>query len=168
MGGRPAWQLPELASLGRLAPTATLNRKPSRVRTLDGQWQFRVAARPEEAARALRLARGWHEVEVPGLWTMQGHGRPQYTNVVMPFPNEPPSVPAANETGLYRRRFTVPRGWRSRPVVLELGASEGMLCVLVNGEPVGIAKDARLAVAVGEHLKRSRRLGAPLDVAYRR
>ena len=84
---------------------------------------------------------------MPGLWTMQGHGRPQYTNVVMPFPDEPPSVPTDNETGIYRRRFTVPRGWRTRPIVLEFGASEGMLCVLVNGEPVGIAKDARTPAA---------------------
>src|SRR5205823_5098190 len=37
--------------------------------------------------------------------------------------------------------------WRSRPVVLEFGGSEGMLCVLCNGEPVGIAKDARTPAA---------------------
>jgi beta-galactosidase len=74
---------------------------------------------------------------------MQGFGRPHYTNVVMPFDDPPPDVPDENETGIYRRRFRVPRGWRSRPVVLEFGGSEGMLCVLVNGEPVGIAKDAR-------------------------
>jgi beta-galactosidase len=52
-------------------------------------------------------------------------------------------VPEQNETGIYRRTFTVPRGWRSRPVVLHFGGSEGVLYVLVNGAPVGIAKDAR-------------------------
>jgi beta-galactosidase len=78
---------------------------------------------------------------------MQGFGRPQYTNVVMPFADPPPTVPAANETGIYRRTFRVPRGWRARPVVLEFAGSEGMLCVLCNGEPVGIAKDARTPAA---------------------
>ena len=85
----------------------------------------------------------WEKVDVPGVWTMQGFGRPQYTNVVMPFSNPPPSVPARNETGIYRRRFTLPRGWRRRPVVLHFGAAEGALYVLVNGHPVGIGKDAR-------------------------
>ena len=80
---------------------------------------------------------------MPGLWTMQGLGRPHYTNVVMPFPDLPPQVPEQNETGIYRRSFTIPRGWHSRPIVLHIGGSEGVLYVLVNGEPVGIAKDSR-------------------------
>src|SRR6185437_8606257 len=72
-----------------------------------------------------------------------GFGRPHYTNVVMPFRERPPHVPDANETGIYRRRFSVPGGWERRPVWLHLGGCEGALYVLVNGEPVGIAKDAR-------------------------
>ena len=143
IGGAESWRLPELASLNRLAPVATVRRPSSRVRSLDGTWSFKLAPRPEEAPRALRAKRGWHEVDVPGLWTMQGFGTPHYTNVQMPFTNLPPDVPDENDTGIYRRTFTVPRGWKSRPVLLELGGSEGMLCVLVNGEPVGIAKDAR-------------------------
>ena len=143
LGGRPSWMLPELASLNRLPPSATLARSRARLRELDGRWAFRLAARPEDAPRALDSARGWSEVEVPGLWTMQGFGRPHYTNTVMPFSEPPPTVPEQNETGIYRRSFTVPRGWRSRPVVLEFGAAEGALYVLVNGAPVGIAKDSR-------------------------
>src|SRR5204863_1053173 len=126
---------------------ATLRRDPTRVRNLDGRWQFKLAPRPEDAEQALGRERGWLEVDVPGLWTMQGFGRPHYTNVVMPFDDQPPDVPEENETGIYRRAFRIPRGWRSRPVVLEFGGSEGMLCVLVNGEPVGIAKDARTPAA---------------------
>jgi beta-galactosidase len=74
---------------------------------------------------------------------MQGFDRPHYTNVQMPFSNRPPSVPEANPTGIYRRRFSIPRGWRRRRVVLGFGAAEGALFVLVNGEPVGVSKDAR-------------------------
>ncbi|HEY3183377.1 MAG TPA: glycoside hydrolase family 2 TIM barrel-domain containing protein, partial [Gaiellaceae bacterium] len=143
-GGRPSWMRPELTSLDRLPPRATLDRSPSRwfVR-LDGEWDFRVVARPEEAARALAAARGWDTVAVPGLWTMQGYGRPHYTNVVMPFADRPPRVPDDNPTGIYRRRFTVPRGWKRRRAVLHFGGVEGVLHVLVNGEPAGIAKDSR-------------------------
>jgi beta-galactosidase len=99
-----------------------------------------VVTRPE---LALRAARGWQTVSVPGLWTMQGLGSPQYTNVVMPFEERPPTVPERNPTGVYRRRFTVPRSWRRRRVVLHFGGVEGALHVTVNGDPVGLAKDSR-------------------------
>ena len=37
----------------------------------------------------------------------------------------------------------MPRGWKRRPVVLHFGAFEGVLYVLVNGQPVGLAKDSK-------------------------
>ena len=134
---------PELTSLNRLPPRATLQRDPSLRRTLDGDWEFRLVGRPEEATRALGLARGWDTVPVPGLWTMQGYDIPQYTNVQMPFSNPPPTVPEENPTGLYRRTFTVPRDWAGRRIRLHFGGVEGVLHVLLNGSPVGISKDAR-------------------------
>jgi beta-galactosidase len=143
LGGRKSWELPEVSSLGRLAPRATLRRDARWSRPLDGTWDFRLVERPEDAPRALGLARGWGLAEVPGLWTMQGHDIPIYTNVQMPFPDAPPHVPERNPTGIYRRTFAKPRGWGGRRVVLGFGGVEGALYVLVNGEPVGISKDAR-------------------------
>ena len=142
-GGSRSWENPELTSLNRLPPRATLDRDPSLRRSLDGGWEFRLAGRPEGAARALGLARGWDTVLVPGLWTMQGYDIPQYTNVQMPFPEPPPHVPDENPTGIYRRTFTVPRDWGGRRVRLHFGGVEGVLHVLLNGRPVGISKDAR-------------------------
>jgi beta-galactosidase len=138
-GGRPGWQSPELTGLGRLPPHATLTREPRWVLPLDGEWEFRLAPRPEEIA----LDGDWHAVEVPGLWTMQGFGRPHYTNIAMPFPDPPPRVPEANPVGVYRRRFSLPSEWGGRRVVLHFGGCEGVLHVLVNGHAVGIAKDSR-------------------------
>src|SRR5439155_21872175 len=76
-------------------------------------------------------------------WTMQGYDIPIYTNVAMPFPDRPPRVPDRNPTGIYRRRFALPRGWGGRRVVLGFGGCEGALHVLVNGGPAGLSKDAR-------------------------
>jgi beta-galactosidase len=144
LGGARSWVLPELSSLNRLPAHATLDRAGSpRLASLDGEWDFRLVQRPEDAPDALRSRGGWKHVEVPSLWTMNGFGKPQYTNVQMPFTNLPPDVPEQNETGLYRRRFTVPRGWKRRPVILHFGAFEGVLYVLVNGQPVGLAKDSK-------------------------
>jgi beta-galactosidase len=139
----PSWESPELTSLNRLPPHATLERAPASWRSLDGEWLLKVAERPEAAPAALAAARGFRAVEVPGLWTMQGLGSPQYTNVVMPFDTRPPRVPDENPTGVYRHAFRVPRGWRRSRVVLHFGGVEGALHVLLNGQPVGIAKDAR-------------------------
>ena len=61
----------------------------------------------------------------------------------MPFRDPPPHVPEANPTGIYRRSFTIPRGWRGRRIVLGFGGVEGVLHLVVNGEPVGLSKDAR-------------------------
>ncbi len=142
-GGSRSWENPELTSLNRLPPRAALERVPSLRRSLDGEWQFRLVGRPDEAPHALGLTRGWDAVPVPGLWTMQGYDIPWYTNVQMPFPNPPPHVPEENQTGLYRRTFTLPRDWAGRRVRLHFGGVEGVLHVLLNGRPVGISKDSR-------------------------
>jgi beta-galactosidase len=142
-GGSRSWENPELTSLNRLPPRATLQRNPSLRRSLSGDWEFRLVGRPEEAPRALGLAHGWDAVPVPGLWTMQGYDIPQYTNVQMPFPNQPPHVPEENPTGIYCRSFTLPRDWGGRRVRLHFGGVEGVLHVLLNGSPVGLSKDSR-------------------------
>ena len=71
------------------------------------------------------------------------YGHPHYTNVQMPWPNTPPDVPDENPTGIYRRIFTIPDEWKGRRVVLHFAGCEGALFVYVNGQPVGISKDAR-------------------------
>ncbi|HZO50322.1 MAG TPA: hypothetical protein VFB26_09265, partial [Gaiellaceae bacterium] len=154
-GGQPSWEQPELTSLGTLPPratllpfetpeaAATLDRRRACLLSLDGTWRFRLVDRPAQAPGAAGRAERWQDVEVPGLWTMLGYESPHYTNVAMPFAEQPPRVPERNPTGLYRRRFQLPRSWRGRRIVLHFGGVEGVLHVLVNGRPVGLAKDAR-------------------------
>ena len=73
---------------------------------------------------------------------MQGFGKPHYTNVQMPWPNTPPNPPDENPTGIYRRSFTLPAAWQDRRVVLHFGGCQGVLYVYLNGQPVGLSKDA--------------------------
>lgn len=156
LGGVKSWENPQLTGLNKLPPHATLIPFPTAAAALaasaeespwferlDGRWQFKLVPRPEAATWAELGPDGWSAITVPGNWTMQGFGTPHYTNVVMPFPDEPPHVPAANPTGIYRRAFNVPAEWRARRVVLHFGGCEGALFVYVNGQPVGISKDAR-------------------------
>ncbi|MDE0803037.1 MAG: DUF4981 domain-containing protein [Acidimicrobiales bacterium] len=119
-------------------------------RSLDGDWDFRLAGRPEDVTWD-DVAAGdgdgeWHTTVVPGCWTMDPtvDDDPHYTNVQMPFPLDPPGVPDDNPTGVYRRSFTLPRGWKSRRTVLNVGGAESCLYVFCNGAPIGMGKDSRL------------------------
>ncbi|HEU5078470.1 MAG TPA: glycoside hydrolase family 2 TIM barrel-domain containing protein [Opitutaceae bacterium] len=157
-----AWESPELTSLNKLPPRATFyhfaqqeqaltgrREESSWWHSLDGRWDFRLAENPD-AARAWLENRnasddsGWGEITVPGNWEMQGHGRPHYTNIRMPWPESPPCVPKANPTGIYRRVFDLPKTWRGHRVVAHFGGADSVLAVQVNGVPVGVSKDSRL------------------------
>jgi beta-galactosidase len=161
IGSLKSWMAPECVSINRVPMRATIYPFPSaqsalsvdREKTpwfqlLNGQWQFKAADRPENVTLADIAADGnrsnWDSVEVPGNWTLQGYGAPHYTNVQMPFPDEPPFVPEDNLTGIYAKEFSVPAAWEGRRVVIHLGGAESVLYVYVNGQAAGLGKDSRL------------------------
>ena len=75
---------------------------------------------------------------VKGLSLEQGFGHPLFRNVQQPFPSNPPSVPDHyNPTGLYRRHFTIPEGWKDRQVLLHFEGVKSASYVWVNGMEVG-------------------------------
>jgi len=155
------WENPELISLNRVPMRATAfsfdsvaaaksvdRDKSPWFQSLDGEWRFKMHknpadVKPADVATATSRAK-WDQLTVPGNWTLQGYGYPHYTNVQMPWGNEPPTVPEDNPTGIYSREFTVPRDWKGRRIILHFGGAESVLCVYVNGEFVGLGKDCRL------------------------
>ncbi|MGW1024494.1 glycoside hydrolase family 2 TIM barrel-domain containing protein [Streptomyces sp. NPDC002577] len=138
MGVRP-WESPEITGWRRL-PMHTVDRRPGAL-SLDGSWRFQLLPAPDAP-----LAEDWSELVVPGCWTMQDpRDLPQYTNVQMPWPEYPPSVPAANPTGVHETDVDVPADWADRRIVLQVGAAESVLIAQVNGQAVGIGKDSHLA-----------------------
>ena len=159
IGSTPVWEMPEIVAMNRLPMHVPLTAYPSvedarageaspwRM-SLDGTWRFRLVdspvAAPADFAAADYDDSSWSDIRVPGTWVRQGWDYPHYTNVVMPFPHEPPATPEHNPTGLYRRRFTVPPAWRGRRVVLHVGSADSVLLVYVNGTFVGLSKDSRL------------------------
>jgi beta-galactosidase len=156
LGGAKTWEMPTLPSLNKLPARATLIPFPSAndaqtqpreqspwFLSLNGQWDFKIKATPNDVTEPAIQAEDWSAIQVPGNWTMQGFGHPHYTNVQMPFPLTPPHVPEENPTGIYRRQFTIPSNWKDRRVVLHFGGCEGALYVYINDQPVGLSKDAR-------------------------
>ncbi len=158
------WETPELIEINRLPMRATLfpfktavqalggdALKSPYYQSLNGQWDFKFYDSPEQAADdvfKLLGAKGkggkWAKIAVPGNWTMQGWDKPHYTNVQMPFANNPPFVPDVNPTGVYRTRFTIDAKWASRRTIIHIGGAESCIYVYLNGQFVGMGKDSRL------------------------
>ena len=133
---------PETTAVNRLP---MLNIEHIEKITLDGMWRFQLLRNPHQS-----LGRKWASIPVPGLWTMQPESdvffdKPIYTNVQMPFEEQPPFVPEINPHGVYERDFDLPESWIGKRIVLQLGGYESVALVYVNGVEVGLTKDSRLA-----------------------
>lgn len=136
--------------------------------SLHGDWRFRLLAgvpgtlgapgvlpegeAPDAFAEPAYDDSGWDSLPVPSHWVLHGEGRygsPQYTNVQLPFPQDPPFTPDENPTGDHRRTFVVPAEWDDRDayeaVVLRFDGVESRYRVWVNGTEVGVGTGSRLA-----------------------
>ncbi len=144
-GGQPCWEFPELFRVAKLPPHASTRAwEPGTRLSLDGDWDFHLAKTPDAALKFVESPGSWESIRVPGNWQLQGFwDKPHYTNVQMPFSDQPPQVPELNPTGVYRRTFQVPRDWRGRRVILHFGGADNTLLVQLNGRAVGLSKDSR-------------------------
>jgi len=116
---------------------------------LNGDWKFRLAPSPTLVPKDFYKAdydvTEWDTVPVPRNWQMLGYDKPIYTNVVYPFPPDPPRVPRDNNpTGLYRRSFLLPEAWKDRQVFLVFEGVDSAFYVWANGKMVGYSEDSRL------------------------
>jgi beta-galactosidase len=137
-------------------PTPGVGMLPPRARTesdapalsLDGLWQF--SHHPTVAGSGAGFPdpdlddSDWARLPVPAHWQLHGYGSPAYTNVVYPFPVDPPYVPDENPTGEYRRTFHLPPGWPPGSTVLRFDGVDSCYRVWLNGTELGHAKGSRL------------------------
>ncbi|ESP87082.1 glycoside hydrolase family 2 TIM barrel-domain containing protein [Candidatus Halobonum tyrrellensis] len=157
----PDWTDPEVTGRNRLEPhvdvipyadrrTASAGDRAASpwVRSLDGAWRFDLAPTPGDAPDGFADpgfdADGWDSIRVPSNWQTEGYGHPHYTNVVYPFPVDPPNVPTENPTASYRRSLYVPDDWDGRRVRLHFEGVDSAFHLRVNGERVGYSEGARL------------------------
>ena len=118
--------------------------------SLDGDWDFKwvmgTRGRPEGFEAPEYDSSGWDKLAVPSVWQLRGYGKPYY----LAF-SYPPAVcdkkgrvpeidPALNESGFYRRTFTLPQSFESRQIFLRFGAAKSALYVYVNGHFAGFSK----------------------------
>ena len=159
----PEWENPEVFQINREYPTASFFRHTNEesalkavekegsplYQTLNGTWKFNWVKKP--ADRPLYFYRndydvsGWDNINVPSNWELEGHGSPIYTNIVYPFPINPPFVNHDyNPVGSYKREFTVPATWADHDIYLHFGGVSSAMYIWINGEKWVIMKEVRL------------------------
>jgi beta-galactosidase len=124
-------------------------------RSLNGQWKYHYSsnqlARVPDFWRPEFNDRPWTTIPVPSNVEKHGYGIPIYVNIPYPWrkPWTPPFVPPDdpnNTVNSYRRTFTVPRDWAGRRVLLTFDGVNSFFYLWVNGQKVGLGKDARTPV----------------------
>jgi beta-galactosidase len=154
LGALRPWTDPEIVSIQRLPMRVTFPPQvPSRRTSLNGSWKFHLLDHPDQLTDDLLVGgdiSAWRSIQVPANWTLpDARGRdygdfPHYTNVQMPFPGPPSALPPRNPTGIYRRSFTVAKGWVGEQILLHIGGAESVHALWVNGSFAGYGTDSRL------------------------
>lgn len=162
LGGRkPDWSNLEVIHRNTLPPRShfflydnevdalTHDTTRAKAQCLSGKWKFSLSKSPFEGPREFFRrdfdTYGFTDINVPGMWQLQGHGKgPHYTNYDYPWPVDPPNVSYENnECGRYITRFTVKEDFKKHQLRLRFEGVDSAFTVWLNGKEVGYSQGAR-------------------------
>jgi beta-galactosidase len=121
--------------------------------SLNGTWRFNwvknADQRPTDFWKTTFNDAGWNEIQVPGVWELNGYGDPIYVNMGYAwhnqYQNNPPLVPTENNhVGSYRREISVPADWSGKDIIAHFGSVTSNMYLWVNGKFVGYSEDSKL------------------------
>ena len=160
------WEKPEIVNEGIESPRATAYPYSSvadiqegdkwnspYVQNLAGEWQFIYVDSPSLAPQGFEDmsydAQSWSAIQVPSNWEIEGFGTPIYTNIIYPFPVNPPFVNNEdNPVGTYRRTFKVGEVHQGRELFLRFNSIAGAATIYLNGEKIAYSKAAKTPVEI--------------------
>ena len=133
------WENPAIVSQNKEMPHATAmffnnaadvvaddySRSPF-YQSLNGTWKFVYADKHAERLKDFYATSlddsKWSDIPVPSNWELRGFGTPIYTNIIYPFPKNPPFIGDNNPVGTYRKKFMIPDAWSGKEVLLHFGS----------------------------------------------
>ena len=142
-----AYENPEVARKGNMKAS-------DNYLSLEGKWRFNwvehADQRPTNFFEEGYNDSGWSQMNVPGLWELNGFGDPIYVNIGFGwrghFKNNPPEVPTRdNHVGSYRRVINIPDSWQGKQVIAHFGSVTSNMYLWVNGHFVGYTEDSKMA-----------------------
>lgn len=104
---------------------------------LNGIWDFEYYSRDTDQIPSVS-----RQIDVPSCWQYRGIEPPYYTNVVYPFPVDPPYVPMENPVGIYSREFYISAIGHKFYIVFE-GVSS-CLELYINKKYVGYSQGSHM------------------------
>ena len=120
---------------------------------MNGKWKFNwvvdAGMRPTDFFRTDFNDAAWDKISVPGIWELNGYGKPLYLNIGYAWnkqsPVAPPEIPDQNNhVGSYRRTFTIPASWSGKDIFAHFGSVTSNIYLWVNGRFVGYGEDSKL------------------------
>ena len=121
--------------------------------SINGTWRFfwvkDADCRPDGFFARDFNDKGWDEIQVPGIWELNGYGDPLYNNIgyawQYQFRNNPPQVPVENNhVGSYRREIIIPDEWDGKQIIAHFGSVSSNIYLWVNGKFAGYSEDSKL------------------------
>ena len=121
--------------------------------SINGTWKFfwvkDADMRPTDFWQTGFNDKGWDDIQVPGIWELNGYGDPLYNNIgyawQYQYRNNPPVVPVeGNHVGSYRREVTIPAEWSGKQILAHFGSVSSNMYLWVNGKYVGYSEDTKL------------------------
>ena len=104
---------------------------------LSGEWDFSFYASAKDLPDPIGVSACPDKIEVPRSWqTMLGRGydTPNYTNVVYPFPVDPPHIPENNPCGVYTRSVFVHPAMLQKTVCINFEGVDSCFYLFVNNQ----------------------------------
>ncbi|HSO87818.1 MAG TPA: hypothetical protein VLQ91_14770, partial [Draconibacterium sp.] len=147
------WENPAVFEKGQTAPhafyipydfvdNALKNKKSPNYQLLNGLWKFKLAETPEQVPTDFWKPKfdveDWAEIKVPSNWQMEGYDHSKFRNIALTFESDPPKIPDYfNPTGCYKRKFTIPKTWEAKEIMLRFEGIKSASYIWVNGKRVG-------------------------------
>ncbi|MBS1664180.1 MAG: DUF4861 family protein, partial [Bacteroidetes bacterium] len=142
------WENPSVVDLNKQPTYSTFT--SGSYKSLNGRWKFIYSDTPDPKTPAYHEPgfddKAWPEIPVPGNWELNGFGIPIYTNIIYPFPKNPPHIDHSfAPEGTYRTHFTISDDWldQKKDIILHFGSVTGAMYLYINGKQVGFSKASK-------------------------
>lgn len=126
----------------------------SNAHSLDGEWKFKLVNGVQKPTGSEQIDyddAAWGTIQVPGLWQLQGYGRPRYygkghNDALEIRRGKEPHIPhQRQQIGVYRKTFRLPHSFEERPLFLHFGGVKSAVEIWVNGRYVGYSQGSLTA-----------------------
>ena len=141
------WEDHRITGIGRREARTAFYKDSQKKISLNGEWDFKYVDAPELSPEGFEQSgarEGWDKIDVPSVWQLRGYDKMHYTDVLYPFPVNPPYVPDENPTGIYKKIVVLDEQWMEKDTVLKFHGVDSAFDVWVNGNHVGFGKVSRL------------------------